>query len=95
MTGKMFQKNDLTISSNVLYAKKEKNTCCLHFKTKLKGWKTNYSFNDPRQRKMALYCSKKLSELLKLYNNIFICLEQKSKFESHKKVCENKDFVML
>ena len=51
---------------------------------------------------MALYCSKKLSALLKRvsskHDSAFSCLNclhsfrAKSKLESHEKVCESKDF---
>ena len=51
---------------------------------------------------MKLYCSKKLSELLRgitsKHNGDYYCLiflyysRAKSKLESHKKVCENKIF---
>ena len=51
---------------------------------------------------MALYCSKKLSALLRetlsKHNSDFYCFDclysfrTKTKFESHKKLCENNDF---
>ena len=40
-----------------------KNISCLDFKTQLRAWKTNYSINDSKQWRMALY--NKLSPLLK------------------------------
>ena len=73
-------------------------------------WKTNNCLNNPewRRRRLALSCSKKLSELL---NGItskdqadFYCLNShpsfrtEKDFKSHEKVCKNKDFcgiVML
>ena len=56
---------------------------------------------DSKRGRMALWCSKKWSVLLrgitsKRYDD-FCCLtsfflRRKNKFKSHKKVCENKDF---
>ena len=64
--------------------------------------KNKFFFNDSKQRRVAFYCCKKLSVLLrgtKPKNNFnFYCLnclhlfKIKDKFESHKKVCENEDF---
>ena len=52
-------KNNLTVAVNVLYAemlqrRRKKYIPCLHFKIKLKLWKTKYSFDDFKQRRMAL-----------------------------------------
>ena len=59
MIGKNLRKINVTISLNVWCAKKEKNISCLRFLKWLKSWKTSYSFNDSKRRKMALSCSKK------------------------------------
>ena len=66
----------------------------------------SYFFNDSKRRKtMALYCSKELSTLLKAINSKhcghFYCLNcfhpfrTNNKLESHKRVCENKDFCNI
>ena len=61
--------------------------------------KKSYTFNDTKQRKIALSCSKKPPVLLRgIINGDFYCLNclhsfrTKNKLESHKKVSENKDF---
>ena len=64
--------------------------------------KKNYSFNDSRPRRKALSCIKKIFPLLRgitsKHDGGFYGLSchhlfrTKNKFESHKKVCENKDF---
>ena len=59
MTGKI-EKDNLTIALNNLYAKSEIMYSFLGFKTKLKGRKTSYFFNDSKRRRMAFSCSKKL-----------------------------------
>ena len=84
---------------------KIRNISYLPFKTKLKASKTSYFFNDSKRRKMKLCCSKKLSALLRRitskHNGNFNCLnclhsfKTKTKLESHKKVWQNKDFLML
>ena len=51
-------KNNVTTVINVLHAIKEK-ICSACFKTYLELSKTNYSFNDFKQRKMTLPCSRK------------------------------------
>ena len=63
------------------------------------SWKTSYSFNDFKWRKMALSCPKKLSALIRgITSKHFYCLNcfhsfaKEKKLESHKKVCENKEF---
>ena len=77
----------------------------LHFKRQLKSWKPNHSFNNSKRRRMTLSCSKKLSALLRQItsksNSDFYslnCLRSfstKNKLESHKKICENKDFCVI
>ena len=64
---KTFEKNRVTIYLNVLYAIK-KIYILLMFQTIFKSWKTNYSFNDSKQRKMALSCSKKTICIIKRNN---------------------------
>ena len=66
-------------------------------------WKLNYSFNYFKRRIIALSSSKKLFALLTLltwkhdgdfYRLSFLHLfKTKSKLESHKKACTNKDFL--
>ena len=65
---KKIEKNNVIIALNVLYAKKEKNVTCLCFKTWLDSRKTNYSFNDSKWRKMALFCGKKTIGIIKKNN---------------------------
>ena len=84
----------------VLFAKKRENISCVCLKTKLRAWKSNSSFNNSRQKRMALSCSKKLSALLRglvpKHDGDFYCLNclylfrTKNKLESHKKI--RKDF---
>ena len=78
---------------------------CLHFKTQFKAWKASHSFSDSKRRRVALSCSKELSALLReitskqhgdFYGlNCLYSLKTKNKFESRKKVCENKDFCNI
>ena len=57
---KKFEKNNVTIALNVLYAIKEKNIFSLCFKTYLKSWKTNYSFlTIPNEEKWHYFAIKK------------------------------------
>ena len=77
---------------------------CLCFKT-TQIVKNKYSFNDSKWRMMALSCTKKLSALLKGITSKgkgdIYCLDRlhsfrtKNKLESHKKVCQNKDFCNI
>ena len=77
----------------------------LRLKTKLKVWKTNYSCNDSKWKRIASSCSKKVSALLSgitsKYYGDFYCLNclhlfrAKNKFESYNYVCENKDFCNI
>ena len=97
---KKIEKNNITIALNVLYAKNGK--ISLSYVSKHNSKRESYFFNDSKWKKMASYCRKKLSALLKngdIYNNgDFYCLNclhsfrTKNKLESHKKVYENKDF---
>ena len=69
---------------------------------KLKSWKTTHTFSDWKWRRIASSHSKKLSALLRgitsKHHSDFYCLNcihsfaAENKYESHKKVCENKDF---
>ena len=75
---KKFWKN--MIALNVFNVKNEKNRSCLGFKTKLKAWKTSYSFNDYKQKRMALYCSKKsIVSFMKNYVKIILKFNQYQK----------------
>ena len=44
----------------ICYILKNKYISSLHFKTQLKSWKQNHSFNDTKWKRMALSCSKKI-----------------------------------
>ena len=65
-------------------------------------WKTSYSFNDSKWKRIVLSCSKKLLALLKgissKHKGDFYCLNCLNFFrtikkrELHKIVCENKVF---
>ena len=64
--------------------------------------KKSYTFNDTKQRKIALSCSKKPPVLLRgIINGDFYCLNclhsfrTKNKLESHKEIFENKDFCKV
>ena len=56
---KIFEKNDLAIALNVLYAKKENIYPAYVSKHNSKRKKGSYSFNDSKRREMVLPCSKK------------------------------------
>ena len=74
---------------------------CLRFKTQIKVCKTNYSFNDFKQKRRHLTV-KKVSVLLRgitsKHDGNFYCFNclhlftTNSKVESRRKVFENKDF---
>ena len=73
---------------------------CLLFKTLLESRKTSYSYNDFKRRMITLSCSEKTIGIIKRNNNeLFLnCLHSfrtKTKLESNKKVCENKDFCNI
>ena len=61
--------------------------------------KKSYYINDSKRRRIALYCSKKLLDLIRgissKNNGDSYCLDfldllrTKNKLDSHKKVCEN------
>ena len=61
--------------------------------------KNKLSFNDSKRRRMVLYCSKKITCIIKRNNakrsRRFLLSElalfSRNKLESYKKVCENKD----
>ena len=67
-----------------------------------KSWKTSYSFNDSKRRKGHYLAVKKLSTslrgLMSKHHGDFYCLNcfhsfsTKNTFESHERVCKNKDF---
>ena len=71
----------------------------------LDKWKTSYSFNNFKCWRIALYCSKTLSVLLRgitstndgdlCYFNYLHSFRTKTKLESHQTLCENKVFVKL
>ena len=64
-----------------------------------------YCLNDSKRRRTALSCSERITCIIKRNsiknNNSFYCLNcfhlsrTKSKFESHKKLCENKDLCNI
>ena len=97
-----FEKNNPAITRNVLYVQKykypvvsEKYISCQHFKAQLTSW-AKHSFNDSKQRSMSFYSIKSVFASSK-HDSDFYCLsclhffQIKNKFESHKKVCENKN----
>ena len=133
-----FEKNNVTIAINVLYAKKKKkiypayvwkhnSSCKRHFcvsmissgekcEAKSKGWedkseghKTKSEWYEGEVQRtttaVALSCIKKTSSIFKRNNfrisQWFLLLElpsffcNRKKLESHKKVCENKDFCNI
>ena len=55
---KTSEKNNVTFSLHVMYAKK-KNMSCLYFKKQFKSWKASYSIIDSKRREIALSCSQK------------------------------------
>ena len=65
---KKLEKNNQTIALNVLYGKKRKLISYLLFKTKHKAWKTSYSFNDFKHRRIPLSCSEKNIIVIKKSN---------------------------
>ena len=99
---KIFEKKNPIVALNVLYVKRNE-YIYLYFKTQLKSWKPNHSFNDSKWRKIALSCSKKNICIIKRINvktwwwillfELPLFLQNiKNKIELHKKVCENKDY---
>ena len=66
---KHFKKNNLTIALNLLIVKKNENISCLHFKTQLKFWETDHSFNDSKWRRMSLSYSRKTIHIIKKNND--------------------------
>ena len=99
---KIFEKKNPIVALNVLYVKRNE-YIYLYFKTQLKSWKPNHSFNDSKWRKIALSCSKKNICIIKRINvKTWWCIllfelplflqNIKNKIELHKKVCENKDY---
>ena len=100
---KIFEKKNPIVALNVLYVKRNEYISYLHFKTQLKSWKPNHSFNDSKWRKIALSCSKKNICIINRINvktwwwillfELPLFLQNiKNKIELHKKVCENKDY---
>ena len=81
---------------------KMKNYILLMFRNITQIVKPIYSFNDFNWRRMALSCREKVISIIKRSNiknnGDFYCLSclhsfrTKYKLDSHKKVCENKDF---
>ena len=103
---KKFEENNVTVTRNVLYAKKEEVYPVCNSKNNSNHEKTSYSFNDSKRRKtMALSCCKKLSALLRgitsnLYGdfyclNCFHSFRTKNKLEFYRRICENKDFCEI
>ena len=97
---KKFERNNVTIALNVLYATKEKIYPAYVSKNKTNREK-QVICNDFKRPKMTLSCSKTTSIIKR--NNFetswyFFCLKclhsfaTTKKIELHKKVCENKDF---
>ena len=85
---------------------KKKNIYPAYISKQLKLWKTSYSYNDSKWRRLTLLCSKKLSVLLirlttKHHSDFYLSqmpsffLQKKNKHESHKKVYENKYFFKV
>ena len=68
MIGKKNEKNNVTIAFNVLYAKKEKPYPVYVSKINSYREKRVIFFNDSKQRKMALPCSKKTISIVKKNN---------------------------
>ena len=96
---KTFEKNDLTLAGNILYIK-EKEIYPAYFSKHNNPWKTNNFLNALKQRKrrMALFCSKKITSKDKSDFIAWICLHSfrtENKLKSHEKVCKNKNFVEL
>ena len=96
-------KDNQTIALNVFCAKNEKIYPAYVSKENSKLEKQVIFFNDSKQRRMELSCSKKLSALIIVTTSkhdcgfhCFSCLysfRSKNKLESHKKVCQNKRFL--
>ena len=95
MTEKKLKKNNPTIALNVLNIKHK-------FKTQLISSKPNHFLNDSKRRNMTLSFSKEVPILLREMKPrhirdfyCFKCLHSfrtKTKFDFHKKVCQNKDY---
>ena len=68
---KKFEKKNVTIALNVLYAKKEKIYPAFVSKHNSDCEKKSYSFNDFKRRKLALSCSQKTDGTIKR-NNIMV-----------------------
>ena len=93
------EKNALTIALNILYAKKEN---IYPSGVSLKLWKQVILFMIPNGIGQHYLAAKELSTLLRRKSNSdFYCLNcvysfaTENKLESHKKVCENKDFCNI
>ena len=71
---KKFEKNNQGIALKVLYVKKDY-ISCLHFKMQLKSWKTNYSFDTSKWRRMTLYCSKRMICIIKGMLQPIFCID--------------------
>ena len=65
---KTFDKNNLKITFNVQYMKNEKIYPAYVSKNNSNREKSNYCFNNSKQRKMALSCSKKIIGIIKRNN---------------------------
>ena len=68
MIGKKMEKNNLTTTLNVLYAKKNKKYILPISKHNLNHKKASHTFDDSKQRRMALNCSKKTICIIKKNN---------------------------
>ena len=65
---KKIGKNSVTVTINVLYAKKEKNIYPANVSKQNSNQKTGYSFNDSKRRRMALPCSQKTISVIERNN---------------------------
>ena len=65
-------------------SKKEKNIFWLCFKPLFQSWKTSYSFNDSKRRR--------ITTMIFIVWVVFILSQQKTNLNLKKKVCEKKDF---
>ena len=47
------------------YALRNEFISCIYFKKQTNPWKLNHYFNDSKQRRMKLYCNKKIISIIK------------------------------
>ena len=100
------EKNNVTISLNVLYTKKEKIYPAYVSKYNPNHQKKNYSFKNSKSKRIELSCTVNTISIIKR-NNVKISrwfllselpslfCQRKQKRESHRKLCENKDFYKI